>query len=135
VASYERKLFAIDEKTGKVLWRKPLDGALAYASPVVVRGRLYLALKNGHIRVFKKRDGSDVADYELPGAISSTPAVTRSGYIYVGCEDGLLYAVDTFTGTVIWKFETKGPIHSSPAVVKDAVYIGSKDGRIYKLGR
>lgn len=54
-----------------------------------------------------------------------------------------LHAVDRNTGTSKWRFETDeltggyltGGVYSSPAVTKDAVYVGSLDGRLYALKR
>lgn len=136
IATYGRKLFAYDAESGKVIWRKALGpDEYAYSSPVIEGSRIYLALKNGRVKIFNKRNGADVSVISLPGGISSTPAVTNAGYIFVGCDDGNLYALDTIARTVAWKYKTGGEVHSSPAVTADAVYVGSKDGSVYAFGR
>lgn len=130
ISSYNRTLYSINAKTGKIQWRKNL-GNLAYATPSVTNDKLYQGFKDGHLRVFNWKDGSETADYKFPDEINSSPVAGANGFIYVGCDDGGLYAVDTRTGVIAWKYLTEGSVQSSPAVLEKAVYVGSEDGSIY----
>jgi outer membrane protein assembly factor BamB len=135
VSSFERKVYALDAKTGKQKWSKDLNGEYAYGAPVIVKDKLYLGLRNGHIKVFDKASGKEKSDFALCDSIDSTPVVTGGGVLIAGCADGGVYAVDVDTGAVIWSYLTGGAIHASVAVTEDAVYIGSLDGSIYAFGR
>ncbi|MDP2688691.1 MAG: PQQ-binding-like beta-propeller repeat protein, partial [Deltaproteobacteria bacterium] len=132
VPSGNRTVYAINVEKGKFAWRKDMGAEMvAYASPVAVGPRLYVAFKNGRIKSFNKTTGAELKDYQLPGEIYSTPVVTGDGTMFVGCDNGHMYALDTWTGSVIWKYETGAGIHSSPAVLEKTLYIGSQDGAVY----
>jgi outer membrane protein assembly factor BamB len=92
----EGGLAAVDERTGKLLRKMPLEGP-TWSSPVAVDGRLVVADGTGHLNCF------DISSpRERPrllwrlqlsaGTIESTPAVWR-GWIYVGSRDGGIYGV------------------------------------------
>ena len=71
--------------------------------------------------------------YTAGGAIESSPAVGADGIIYFGCDDHKIYAVNA-NGTLNWTVATGGMVRSSPALVKDVLYVGSSDGKLYAIG-
>jgi PQQ-like domain len=88
-------LVAVDQRTGKVLWTRPLPGP-TWSSPVVVDEVLLEGDCDGYLNAF------DVADprtrprrlwrVRLGGCVEATPAVWH-GRIYVGTRAGALYAL------------------------------------------
>jgi outer membrane protein assembly factor BamB len=87
---------AVDDRTGKLLWKVPLDGP-TWSSPVPIDGKLIVADGSGHLNCF------DISNPRATprllwrlqlsaGTIESTPAVWR-GWIYVGSRDGGIYGV------------------------------------------
>lgn len=136
LATFDRVLYALNEKDGKQKWKRALDDT-PYASPVVAGDSIYMALQNGSLRVFNVADGKDKARFKLPAGINSTPLVMTDGFIYVGCDDGGLYTVDPELGTVRRQFGANGGIHSSPAMAdaQNLIIFGSKDGSVYALGK
>lgn len=135
VATYERKLYALNAKTGKTVWSKGLEGEAPYAAPVVTSDRIFMALKNGHIRVYDRAKGLLKADIDLCAGIESTPVITGNGTLYAGCVDNGFYALDPATGGVLWRYVTSAPVHASPAITDDAVYIAAEDGSVYAFGQ
>jgi outer membrane protein assembly factor BamB len=66
---------------------------------------------------------------------SITPLGTPTRYasrLIVGAADYKVHAVSD-NGRSIWKFDTGGRVYSSPVPDKDEIFIGSDDGRVYKL--
>ena len=88
-------LVAVDQRTGKLLWTRPLPGP-TWSSPVVVGNVLLEGDCSGYLNAF------DVSDprtrprrlwrVRLGGCVEATPAVWR-GRIYVGTRAGALYAL------------------------------------------
>lgn len=134
ISSYDRKLFALNAATGKNVWIRSLKEAFSYSSPVVDKDVVYLALGDGHIKIYDREKGAARGDFRLPAGTYSTPALTSSGNLIIGCEDGGVYVLDVRTGAVLWKYFTGASVHSSPAVLDDAVYVGSEDGGVYAFG-
>jgi PQQ-like domain len=86
---------AVDERTGKLLWKMPLDGP-TWSSPVTVDDRLIVGDGAGNLNCFDISDPRSRPRLQwqvnLGGTIESTPAVWR-GWIYVGSRDGAIYGI------------------------------------------
>jgi hypothetical protein len=88
-------LIAVDQRTGDVLWTRPLPGP-TWSSPVTIGDMLLEGDCAGYLNAF------DIANprvkphrlwrVHLGGCIEATPAVWR-GRIYVGTRAGALYAL------------------------------------------
>ncbi len=92
----EGGIAAVDERTGKLLWSKPLDGQ-TWSSPVPIDDKLIVADGAGYLNCFDISDPRSKPPllWRLQlsaGTIESTPAVWR-GWIYVGSRDGGIYGV------------------------------------------
>ncbi len=92
----EGGIAAVEERTGKLLWRIPLDGP-TWSSPVPIDDKLIVADGTGHLNCFDISDPRSKPRLEWrlqlsAGTIESTPAVWR-GWIYVGSRDGGIYGV------------------------------------------
>ena len=97
-------LFALDAKTGKVLWQEAL-GTIAKASPVLADGKLYVGTENtgnagGKFYIIRPHaDRAEILDEDWLGTpeqselIIASPIVAR-GRVYVTSMDGL-YAIGT----------------------------------------
>ena len=88
-------LVAVDQKTGKVLWRYRLPGP-TWGSPVVVGNVLLEGDCAGYLNAFDvtnpRRTPGRLWRLGLGGCIEATPAVWQ-GRIYVGTRAGALYAI------------------------------------------
>ena len=107
IATTDRRVVALDEATGDVLWAQPVSG------PV-----------------------NSWSDATLPGFFPHRYLVTPSvadGLMFIGLRDGTLLALDTATGNVEWSYATGGPIYGSATVFDGSLYIGSSDNRLYSF--
>ncbi len=67
------------------------------------------------------------------GTITPTATPARyAGRLIVGTADGKVHAVAD-NGMRLWAFQTGGRVYSAPTPDGDEVYVGSDDGRLYKL--
>ena len=88
-------MVAVNQKTGKVLYRVPLSGP-TWGSPVPIDGHLLVGDCSGVLHDFDIRNPFEPPEerwqVQLDGCIGSTPAVWR-GMIYVGTRGGAIYGI------------------------------------------
>jgi hypothetical protein len=88
-------LLAVDQQTGKVLWRLPLPGP-TWASPVVVDKVLLQGDCSGYLHAYDvsnpRRRPPELWNVKLEGCEEATPAVWR-GMIFVGTRGGAMYGL------------------------------------------
>jgi outer membrane protein assembly factor BamB len=99
-----RAVFALDEATGKQLWRVPVN-LPCWAEPVVLGERVLFALGNGDVF-------SDATD-EKPG--------------------GAILCLEAATGREVWRYDVPNGVLEKPAVDAHRVYFGARDGHCYCL--
>jgi outer membrane protein assembly factor BamB len=134
----EETLFALNIRTGQVLWKRSL-GDLS-SSPVVCDDKIFAGSTDGTLRALDKITGEDIWQFKTGSSKVSAPACqdaaslsANEGTLYLGSGDGHLYSLSMGTGELIWKFKADGGIHSSPAVKNGMVFFGSVDGNLYAL--
>lgn len=136
-----KKMVAMDQYTGDVLWEWVEEGFLA-SSPAVYKGKIYFYSYDGMLRCLSLLDGeelwmtslSEPQELETPGSLVWPSPAATDGKVYIGSIEGMFYCLDADTGEILWKYETGGPIHSSPAIISGKVLISSTDGSVYCFG-
>jgi outer membrane protein assembly factor BamB len=63
--------------------------------------------------------------------VLTTPAVSRS-HVYLGGPDGVLYALSADSGTLLWKREIGSRVVTPTVLISDALYFGTRDGRLLR---
>ncbi len=129
--------YAVDTRTGAVLWRSP-TGSVAGSSPVEVAGLVYIGGDNA-------LDALDAATGAIRwraqvahgGSVQNTPVVSNGVVYFLG--DGA-YAVDATTGAVRWHNALGWNVSHSftgPALRATTLYLvgadGSGRGTLYAL--
>lgn len=91
--SRDKKVYAIDAKTGAEKWNFETDGQVD-ASPVVVGGRVYVGClsNDGNFYVLDLKTGKKLQEIELDSAISGSAAVGPD-CILVGTDKGTVYCL------------------------------------------
>ena len=88
-------IVAVDQQTGRVLWRKDLPGP-TWNSPVAIDGQLLVGDCKGVLHDFDipdpRRSPSELWTVQLDGCLESTPAVWK-GMIWVGTRGGQMYGI------------------------------------------
>jgi outer membrane protein assembly factor BamB len=135
VGNYCPYLYAVDERTGRLLWTATTDGKVESA-PAVADGRVFVATgyTGRGVYAFDAASGERLWRYEMTDGSLGSPSV-RHGVLYVAAEeDGALYALEAATGKPLWRSVVPGwagGSAQSPLVVGGTVYVGSTDGYLY----
>jgi len=108
--SFDKKLYAIDERSGAVRWTAQADNILM-STPVV---------QNGIVIVGSGKDGF----------LKPNDAMSQ---VWGRPEGDDVYAFSTRDGRLLWKLHTVGQNMPSPAIVQNAAIVANGDPRAYAL--
>jgi outer membrane protein assembly factor BamB len=86
----DKRLHAIDKKTGKQVWVLATKGRVD-SSPLLVDHKIVIGSDDGRLYLVDYKTGKKLWSYELGQEIGTSPAYS-DGKVYVGCEDGSVYA-------------------------------------------
>jgi outer membrane protein assembly factor BamB len=133
--------FAIDYKTGKVVWNIICDAPINSSAIITGDRKLVFASDNGTLYGFDLRTISGQAvptwKYTVPGKITKSPAVDSSNQLYFGTLSGNLVKLSlglNGTVTTLWTVPLGSSVQSSPVIDgKGNVYAGTESGKFYKL--
>ena len=137
VGDWRGRVYALDERTGKVRWTFAADGRIKGAL-TLSGNRLYVGTYDGHVYALNARTGKQLWRASSQdrlggrGQFYSTPTAAY-GRVYIGSTDGKVYSFGATSGKLIWSQGTGGYVYSSPAVWRRKVYAGSYSGWFYAL--
>ena len=132
VGSGDHNVYALNAKTGALLWRYT-TGASVQSSPAVANGVVFVGSDDLNVYALNARTGHKLWSYNTRGVVESSPAVSN-GVVYVGSNDGNMYALIAYPAktTLLWSYKISYPVYSSPVVANGVVYVNSLVG-IYAL--
>ncbi|HEY7330608.1 MAG TPA: PQQ-binding-like beta-propeller repeat protein [Gemmataceae bacterium] len=87
--SRDRRLHALERKTGKEAWNFPTEGKVD-ASPVVVGKRVFAPSLDGNLYILDLESGKQIDKITLDGPIQGSPAVA-DGFLILGTTKGTVY--------------------------------------------
>jgi RNA polymerase sigma factor (sigma-70 family) len=93
VGSRDKRIHALDRKTGKEIWNFPTRNKVD-GSPVVAGKRVYVGSSDKFLYVLDLATGTESAHFDLGSPIVATPAVA-GGYLVIGTEDGQVFCFGT----------------------------------------
>jgi outer membrane protein assembly factor BamB len=145
VAQQKGHFYAINARSGKVLWTKSFDRCVA-ASPAVADGIVYQGFLQtnpcgGHVRT---NDGLVVAwdaksGKELwrlrPGAVESSPVVIGQT-LYFGSKDRKVYALKLRgrkRPRIRWTFTADDEVVAAPAYSQGKIFAATSNGSVYAI--
>ncbi|MDR2720071.1 MAG: PQQ-binding-like beta-propeller repeat protein [Nitrososphaerota archaeon] len=131
VGADDNNVYALDAKSGRVLWYFA-TGSRVDSSPAVVNDLVYVGSGDHSVYALNAKTGKKVWSYLTGGGVSSSPSVV-DGVVYVGSEEGNVYALDASNGKKLWSYTTGDIVVSSRAVAYGVVYVSSCDGAFYFL--
>jgi outer membrane protein assembly factor BamB len=127
-----------------VVWSVPVlelgfgGKAGIWSTPALDRGMLYVATNAGGLLGVDRRSGGVLWRIPLPGPTWASPVVV-DGVLLQGDCAGVLHAYDVSRQRVrpreLWQIDLGGCIEATPAVWRGRVYIGTRGGALYALGR
>ncbi len=129
--SLDRRLFAIKETSGEVVWSvpaAPLLGDIEVAGDRVVAGTV-----GGRVTAYNVSDGAERWSFQANAWVWAAPLVDRD-ILYVADLDGVLYALDSASGTERWRSATpRGDVRGSLALTSGVLIAASSSGSIFAL--
>jgi outer membrane protein assembly factor BamB len=131
INTFKGDTWAIEARTGKVLWRRR-DDAAKPSTPAIAGALLIVSAKDGTVSALRRSSGRLVWQLRTGGKVESSPAVV-DGVAYFGTTEGRLYAVETRSGRIRWVYDTGGRINSSPSLARGRVCITTYAGSIFCL--
>jgi outer membrane protein assembly factor BamB len=138
VGARDHFLYAIDDESGRVVWKRRTSGDVD-ASPAVGGGRVFAAAvdkRSGATRLYAidARTGRVEWTFAPRGGGASSPAFAGDR-VYAGFGDGLIRAFDTASGRVVWSALARSAFdpREAPAVGGGSVYLADAAGGLYRL--
>jgi outer membrane protein assembly factor BamB len=135
VGDWSGKVYALDPRTGGVLWTFQTGGEVKGAV-AASGGRVFVGSYDHHLYALNARTGKQLwragTQERLGnrGRFYSTPAIAY-GRVYIGSTDGKMYSFGAASGRLLWSHKTGSYVYSSPAVWERLVLAGSYDGQFY----
>ncbi|MEK6228665.1 MAG: PQQ-binding-like beta-propeller repeat protein [Actinomycetota bacterium] len=135
--------FAVNGKTGKVVWKKDFKRCAA-ASPTIAKGVVYQAYMDfskcpqdrpgadGFVVAMNAKTGKERWRFKA-GPVESSPVLVN-GILYFGSWDNRVYAVKASNGKKVWSFQADEQVNTGAAYAAGRIVIGTDAGSLYALG-
>jgi eukaryotic-like serine/threonine-protein kinase len=138
VGSYDKKLYALDLKSGEKRWEFAAEDAIE-STPLVLAGRVFIGDLRGNFYALDATTGKSnwvftTGDKIVGGANWIAGPDGRPQSILVGSHDFFLYSLDPTTGQTNWAYETANYINGSPAVAQGKTVFGGCDAVLHVVG-
>ncbi|HLB25326.1 MAG TPA: PQQ-binding-like beta-propeller repeat protein [Nitrospirota bacterium] len=148
--SWDKKLYALDAKTGSGLWSYEA-GDCVDSSPLVRGGRVFFGSWDRNLYGLDVKDGRLAWKFGMPPSNFDDHRQSSFAYtqyaVITGGFDGSIYALSPDDGQKLWEIKTGGPVRSTPYAIRPEVkggkktknvllvkthgYAGSGDGYLY----
>jgi outer membrane protein assembly factor BamB len=130
---------ALDVKTGKPVWKRPVGTHNGHDDdPLYAMRGEYSKIKTGE--AFPGQLGGVIAPLATDGSLLYVPVVNHSMTVASSSEvtesssaTGEMVALDLASGKVEWKKQLPQPAYGAPTVVNDLVFATTFDGVVYAL--
>ena len=123
VISRNGTVSAFRRKTGKLAWRRTVDGLEVFSSPRYHDGKLYFGSLAKKFYALDAKTGEDAWHVEVGDLIGSSAVVMKSGRVVFPTHDKFLYMVDGKTGRIRRKFELGYRSTGSPLMAFGCLYM------------
>jgi outer membrane protein assembly factor BamB len=133
VGALDGKFYAIDLRTGAVLWSYAANAGVIEGSITLSRGTAFYGTTcfcggvGGYVIAVDLVTHTELWRAPVPTQIRATPSIA-GGLIYITSYDGL-YAFNAKTGAAVWNANTGGS-NSSATVANGLVYASGADGLV-----
>ena len=130
-------LQVLDQKSGKVLWRKKIPGGVG-ANVLVREKKIFVGGEDGIFRAYGLDTGQEVWSSDIKFPASGTPILAQ-GKILVGTIDHAVHALDPATGKVLWTFRRGASAGTTirgggnAAFINGKFWVGFADGTLVAL--
>jgi len=104
-----------------------------YASPAIVKGKVYIQDARGHVACIDPDTNKTVWVTDIGGVTNFSSPAVAGGKVYIGSSAGFLVILDAADGRIIKKVEAKSGVITSPAVTEESLYFRSVSGKLFKM--
>lgn len=133
IGSYDTNIWALETKTGELVWKKATEGGIAVTPALDTDYKQILFGSEDY--TFNSWGYNDARlnwTYTTSDKIRSSATVAH-GHVFFGSDDGKLYALIAHNGRFMWDYPTDAPIRSKPCVTNDRIIFGNEGGEIVAL--
>lgn len=137
VADHRGKIFALEKKTGNVIWRIQNKNLIS-SGPTVGEQKVFVGSAN-QILAYHFANATPVWQAEVSGAVLAAPIIDK-GVVFAHTMDGSVVALNAESGKQLWHYNVPVPSlmlrrSSSPVVAGDHVLVGFSNGKCVALHR
>jgi outer membrane protein assembly factor BamB len=121
VGSYDKKLYAINGKSGVKLWEFKTGGAVTSSPAIGSDGTVYVGSEDGKLYAINGKSGVKLWELVMGNSVSSSPAIGSDGTVYVGSADNKLYAIKTDSKGLAkspWPMRGQNALHTGRVMKK-----------------
>jgi outer membrane protein assembly factor BamB len=121
VGSVDKKLYAINGKSGDKLWEFKTGGAVFSSPTIGSDGTVYVGSVDKKLYAINGRSGVKLWEFETGGVVGSSLAIGFDGTLYVGSLDNNLYAIKIESKGLAkspWPIRGQNPQHTGRAPAK-----------------
>jgi len=134
IASMDHRLYAVDTRSGSILWERDLGAALVGTPASSQDGKLYIGTFNSQLYTIDKMTGNIIGSpFKTEGWVWAGPAFSDDR-LYFGDLKGNFYVLNTLDGTSK-STPLEGAILSTPLVISDTVYVTTEAGHLYTMDK
>ena len=133
VGDADNKFYAIDLKTGKVLWNYEVE--IGFVAAAAVRGgRVYCGDSDGVFYCWDAKSGKLLWKHKTEAEINSSANFYKDS-VLVGSQDGSLYRLKADDGRQYWKYTimAAGGIQCSPTLAEGRCFVCGCDGNLHVI--
>lgn len=133
------ELVALDDQTGKVIWKRYLKSRLE-SSPAVGAGMVFVGTDKGDVDAFDIETGKPLWTRSMGTApVKSSPSLAGR-LVCAGNYVGRMFCLDRLSGKIAWSSDTAGRngtggFYSSPAISGRFVFDARDDGTVFAFNR
>src|SRR4030042_1698061 len=142
-------LYALDENTGQVKWKIPVETSFFPPSPTASKEAVYFVNSEGKLFAISTEDGKPLWSFDgkerpsrSPPFIQTSPVVV-DGNVYFGGSQNF-YALNATTGNEVWRYKLnpvpqsdgtadKGLVQDPLVVANGVIYFADDNGRLYAI--
>lgn len=134
VTSLDHNVYALDLKTGNMVWAADL-GSPVVGSPLLTEdGTLYVGTLDNSMYALKASDGSQVWKQTAGGGVWSQPVLT-DGNLYFGDASGKINILAATDGKIVQSVDMSSAILGNGVLVGDHLVFGDEAGDVIYLGK
>ena len=118
VGSFDKKLYAINGKTGDKLWEFKAGDNVENSPAIGSDGTVYIGSDDGKLYAINPKTGDKLWEFYPLEGVGSSPAIGPNGTVYFGSWDKSLYAIETDSSGLAkssWPMRGQNPQHTGRA--------------------